>query len=237
MYKLRKYGQLRNSRPLRPYRIRGFTGVIPQRRTLVVLAALVVGMTLTSSTLLILEPGPVAPISGITLQSIENDSNAQPEEKLFDFEYNNPHRWQAIVIHDSGSLHGSSQTINRVHERLGRGGLGYHFVINNGTDKTDGLIEVGYRWQHQFVGAYLVGDGSEWFNRNAIGICIIGDGDRQRFTKSQLQELVWLVQQLQDRFNVPKEFVFMEVGSGEHGPSKLFPYAWFRQQLLNPSQP
>ncbi len=234
MYKMRKYGQLRYTRPIRP-KYRGLNGVIPQRRTLVVLAALVAGMTVTSSALLVLEPGPVAPISGLTLQSIEQGNASRPEQKLFEYD-SEQHPWQAIVIHDSGSLHGSSRTINRVHEQLGRGGLGYHFVINNGSEKADGLIEVGYRWQHQFGGKYLEGDGSDWFNRNAIGICLIGDGDRQSLTRSQLRELVWLVQQLQNRFGISKEYVFMEIGSGEDGPSKRFPYAWFRQQLLNPSQ-
>lgn len=203
------------------------------KRTIVVLAALVLGMTLTSGLLLLLEPGPVAPFSGITLQSVDN--TIEPTERLFNTTQQKP--WLAIVIHDSGSLSGSSQTLNALHEQAGLGGLGYHFVLNNGSDQADGLIEVGFRWQRQFNGAYVQGEGADWFNNNAIGICMVGDADRKGFSESQLRELVWLVQQLQAKFNIPRDAVFVEVGSGQEGPGRLFPYAWFRGQLLSPRLP
>ncbi len=198
-----------------------------------VLGALVMGMTLTSGLLLLLEPGPVAPFSGVTLQSV--DRAVEPTERLFNT--TQPKQWLSIVIHDSGSLKGSSESLNALHEQAGLGGLGYHFVVNNGSDQADGLIEVGFRWQRQFNGNYVQGDGAEWFNSNAIGICLVGDADRRSFTEAQLRELVWLVQQLQAKFNVPSDAVFVEVGSGQQGPSKLFPYAWFRGQLLTPRTP
>lgn len=199
-----------------------------------VLGALVMGMTMTSALLLVLEPGPVAPLSGVTLQSVDNAT--QPSDKLFDIAQ--PHPWQAIVIHDSGSLTGSARSINEVHERLGRKGLGYHFVINNGTGTDDGVIEVGFRWERQFEGAYVpeAAAGFDW-NRNAIGVCLVGDADRRAFTESQLRELVWLVQQLQARFNIPRDAVYIEVGGSPDGPPKLFPYAWFSGQLLTPRLP
>ena len=209
--------------------------VIPDRRTLVVLAALIVGMTLTSGLLLILEPGPVEPLPGVTLQSI--DRSDAPEERLFDTP--TPLGWQAIVIHDSGSEYGSSESLNRVDEALGKGGLGYHFVVNNGSEERDGLIEVGFRWQRQYIGAYLNGPGSMWFNRHAIGICLIGNGDKQAFTEAQLRELVWLVQRLQKHFGISREAVYLQIGPGGEagGSGPHFPDAWFRQQLLTVSAP
>lgn len=203
---------------------------VPQRRTISVLGALILGMTLTSALLLALEPGPVAPLSGVTLQSIDN--TVAPGDKLFQTE--TPRPWKAIVIHDSGSLSGSSQTLNAVHERAGRGGLGYHFVINNGNGESDGLIEVGFRWQRQFPGAYLEGTGADEWNQNAIGICLIGDADRRAFTEPQLRELVWLVQQVQAKHGIPADQVYVEVGSKGEGANRLFPFAWFRGQLLTP---
>lgn len=198
---------------------------------MMVLGALVMGMTLTSGLLLVLEPGPVAPFSGVTLQSV--DTAAQPQDALFETAQPT-HPWQAIVLHDSGSLSGSSQTINAVHERTGKGGLGYHFVINNGNGEADGLIEVGFRWQRQFEGAYLEGPDAARWNRQAIGICLIGDADRRGFTDKQLHEAAWLVQQLQARFNIPESRVYIEVGAKADGPRKLFPESWFRSQLLTP---
>lgn len=190
------------------------------------------GMTLTSGLLLLLEPGPVAPISGVTLQSV--DRATEPTERLF--ATTQPKQWLSIVIHDSGSLKGSSESLNALHEKAGLGGLGYHFVLNNGSDRADGLIEVGFRWQRQFNGNYVQGPGSEWFNNNAIGICLVGDADRRDFTEAQFRELVWLVQQLQAKFDIPSEAVFVEVGSGGTGAAR-FPYAKFRGQLLSPRTP
>lgn len=207
----------------------GRFGVVPDRRTIIVLGALVMGMTLTSMLLLVMEPGPVAPLSGITLESIDRSSH--PTEKLFDTA--NARDWRAIVIHDSGSLHGSAGTLNELHQRLGRDGLGYDFVIDNGNGGDDGLIEVGFRWAHQLQGAYVQGKGADWFNNHAIGICVIGNTSHKSLTQAQLHRLVWLVQQLQDRFNIPRNAVFVDLGAHHGTQPGRFPHAWFRQQLLS----
>lgn len=202
--------------------------VVLDQRSILVIAALVFGMTATSGLLLMLEPGAMAPLSGVTLRSVEPSS--QPQARLFDT--STPLDWQAIIIHDSGAATGSSQSINRLHQQLGRGGLGYHFVINNGTDELDGLIEVGYRWQRQTFGNYYdpSSENAQWFHRHAISICLVGDGDKGGFTEAQMRELVWLVQQLQQRFNIPKRAVLTDLGST--GTSASFPYAEFERQLL-----
>lgn len=210
----------------------GKARVALDRRTILVLMALVVGMTVTSSLLLVLEPGPVAPLTTTTLMSIEQSPAQQPEQQLFDTP--DPLGWRAIVIHDSRTTSGSAETINAVHEQLGRGGLGYHFVINNGTGEDDGMIEVGFRWKRQFVGAYLAGEGAELWNRQAVGICMIGDGSGDGFTPAQLRELVWLVRKLQDRFGIASQNVFVDVGKPNSQPQdQAFPHFWFRQQLAN----
>lgn len=207
--------------------------MVPDQRTMIVLGSLVAGMTLISSLLLVLEPGPVAPLSEMTLQSI--DRGAEPEDRLFDTA--EQRGWQAIVIHDSGTLHGSSRTLNEQHEAMGRGGLGYHFVVTNDQGPRGSEIEVGFRWKRQYVGAYVVGEGADWFNRKAIGICLIGDADRQPMADTQMRELVWLVQQLQRQYNIPREAVFVQVGKGEPEQARFFPHLWFRDQLLGLNLP
>ncbi len=203
------------------------TRLAPDRRTIVVLGSLVFGMTVASSILLALEPGPSAPLPGVTLQQLERVAS---EDRLFDIPA--PLDWRAIVIHDSRSQAGSADSINKIHHELGRGGLGYHFVINNGTEELDGLIEVGYRWQRQIVGDYLEGEGAEWFHKHAIGICIVGDGDQGGFTDDQIRELVWLVQELQSRFHIPKQAVFLQIGSDDPQATSHFPTVSFQSQLL-----
>ena len=206
--------------------------LVLHRRTVIVLGALVVGMTLTSGLLLILEPGPVVPPVGITLQrTTPSDRSEGPL-----FETASLRDWQAIVIHDSGGTAGSYQTINQIHQRLGHSGNGYHFVINNGTGRDDGAIEMGFRWEQQNVGAYIQGQEADWYNRHAIGICLIGDTQRQPLTQTQLNQLIWLVQQLQKRFGIAQEAVFVDVGDSSEGV-KLFPYGWFYHQLLDSPLP
>ncbi len=202
---------------------------------MIVLGALVVGMTLISGLLFVLEPGPVAPFTGITLQSVEY--NQSPESRLFDLDTASPRPWKAIVIHDSGRLSGSARTLDERHKAMGREGLGYHFVVDNGTEgQKDGVIEVGYRWQHQETGDYLApSENTQWFHNNAVGISLVGDADRKPFTQAQLHELVWLVQKLQRRFNIPADAVYVQVGSGEVKPA--FPSVWFRDQLLTRRTP
>ena len=207
----------------------GLTFLVPDRRTILVLGVLVFGMTLISAVLLALEPGPSAPLPGVTLQQIERVAS---EDRLFDIP--TPLDWRAIVIHDSGSSTGSADAINQTHHKQGKGGLGYHFVINNGSGELDGLVEVGYRWQRQRLGDYLQGQGADWFHKHAIGICIVGDGDNGTFTESQIRELVWLTQELQRRFNIPKQAIYTQIGSIDPPDPSAFPTVAFQSQLLGP---
>ncbi len=204
-------------------------GLVLDRRTWVVLSSLLIGMTAISSLLLVLEPGPVAPLPEVTLLS--TDQSIDPADRLFNIPRNQD--WQAIIVHDSGTDDGSAESVGAAHERLGRDGLGYHFVINNGSGERDGTIEIGFRWQQQISGTYLDGPGADWFNSHAIGICLIGDADTGRFSDSQLRELIWLVRRLQDRFGIPREAVYAQIGSDSHRVSPHFPDAWFRSTLLN----
>jgi hypothetical protein len=191
---------------------------------LIVLVSLVGAMTLASGLLLLLEPSvPAGWRGGVPLQKVHQA--AAPDGLLFDTHVEvMPGHWKAIVIHDSGSLVGSAETIDRAHRRLGRDGLGYHFVINNASGGKDGRIERGPRWRGQIRGAHSAGDRSRWLNEHAIGICVIGDFRRQAPTAAQLDRLVWLVQQVQTRLGIPSSEILLPTdhevrpGDGSHFP-------------------
>jgi N-acetylmuramoyl-L-alanine amidase len=196
---------------------------------MVVLGALVAAMTATSGLLIFLEPGPTAPISGVALTSIDRGQPSdKPQDKLFSTAAAQI-PWKSIVIHDSRTPQGSANTLHHIHQKLGRGGLGYHFVIDNGPRKDDGKIEVGFRWSNQAPGDFFDEKIATW--PDAIGICLIGDGETDRFTDQQLQQLVWLVQQLQQRYGITKSSIYAQIGT--RTATSGFPDAWFRQQLLN----
>ncbi|MCE9591220.1 MAG: peptidoglycan recognition protein family protein [Planctomycetes bacterium] len=204
---------------------------VPDKRTLIVLTSLVAAMTVASAVLLILEPRPVIPAEQIMLSSLERDSDS--DRQLF--ETTPPPtagRWTAIVIHNSGAVQGSSATINRLHEQLGRGGNGYHFVIGNGSGMPDGQVEAGFRWSRQLVGAYAAGPGSDFLNRRAIGICLVGDFSRQPPTQAQLRELIWVVRHLQTQFGIPPEHVVVQMLPEGQGAGRYFPTLAFRQQIV-----
>lgn len=131
-------------------------------------------------------------------------------------------RWQAIVIHDSGTPAGDLASIERRHQQAGLAGLGFHFVVGNGQGMDDGAIAVGPRWERQLAGAHaprgwrtpvraggaVVLDAVA-LNQSAIAICLVGRADRRPFTDRQCREVRALVRQLQVEFGIPDRAVFM----------------------------
>src|SRR5690606_32161137 len=64
-------------------------------------------------------------------------------------------KWQWIVIHHSATPTGGAVEFDKLHrETNGWDELGYHFVIGNGTNTKDGMVEVGPRWVKQKHGAH-----------------------------------------------------------------------------------
>lgn len=111
-------------------------------------------------------------------------------------------RWQAIVVHHSGSPRSTPQGMDSWHRQRGWAGLGYHFVIGNGVGYPDGALFVGPRWRAQGTGAHCKTTAGRYFgqwhksnfyNEQGIGICLIGDLDAQRPTARQLQTLQDLI--------------------------------------------
>jgi len=194
------------------------------RRTVVVWASLLASLATVSGLLLFLEPVPHAPTGGHVLSIRDPMPNAvealieRPAEIDRD-------KWVAIVIHHSGQPFGNAESIGRFHQAHGFGGLGYHFVITNGDGGDDGDIHTGYRWVRQIDGIH---------NRDAIAICLVGDGNRQQPTEAQMQQLIKLVAALQMRLRLPRSRVLLYSDiSDVPSPGALFPATAFRQQLLD----
>ena len=64
------------------------------------------------------------------------------------------------------------------HVARGWDSLGYDFVIGNGTETKNGLIEVGPRWTKQLPGAHT-GTPDHIYNDFGIGICLVGNFRRE----------------------------------------------------------
>jgi hypothetical protein len=107
-------------------------------------------------------------------------------------------RWKYVIIHNSGTRQGNARIFDTYHRRVRkmRHGLAYHFVIGNGRSSGNGEIEIGPRWTRQLNGGHVA---SDYLNNIAIGICLVGDLNRDVPTKAQLAALDELIYYLRDR--------------------------------------
>ncbi len=107
-------------------------------------------------------------------------------------------RWKYIVVHNSGTRQGNAKIFDyyHLHTRHMPNGLAYHFVIGNGTSTGDGEIEVGSRWKRQINGGHVH---SDYLNNIALGICLVGDYNRDVPTRAQYAALDELITYLRKR--------------------------------------
>ncbi len=98
-------------------------------------------------------------------------------------------KWTAIVIHHSATKNGSAAIFDRWHrENKYWEGVGYDFVIGNGTNSGDGQVEVTFRWRRQLTGAHCKTP-NNWANEKAVGICLVGNFNQTVPTRRQMQSV------------------------------------------------
>lgn len=147
---------------------------------------------------------------------------------------NPPRDWKYIVIHHAAAERGNAAEIDRMHRQRQFDGLGYDFVIGNGTLSGDGQVEVGFRWLQQREGAHArrnPGD-DNWWNRFSIGIVLVGDFTTHRPSARQMSSLVRLTRTLMEEYDIPASRVVPH----DHVkptmcPGSRFPWAEFKAQL------
>ena len=144
-----------------------------------------------------------------------------------------PGRWDYIVIHHSATPMGDARSMDRYHreQRHMENGLAYHFVIGNGNGMRDGQIVVGRRWAEQLNGGHLA---SEALNARSIGICLVGNFDKDRPTRRQLESLDAITEYLMKRCRVGKSAVktHQQINTvGTRCPGRLFDEGAFLRGL------
>ncbi len=72
-------------------------------------------------------------------------------------------------------------------------------------------------------GAHTAGEHGDWYNRNAIGICLVGDGDRREFTPAQIARLLQTVHALQRRSDPGPERDPPQRCGPHHEPGQALP--------------
>ena len=120
-------------------------------------------------------------------------------------------RWTCIVMHHSASAAGGAARFARDHRGRGWDGLGYHFVIGNGSDTPDGHVEVGPRWAAQTHGAHCRTP-DDYYNAHGIGICLVGNFDAAHPTAAQARSLQRLVRYLCHAHRIPADRIYTHGG-------------------------
>lgn len=118
--------------------------------------------------------------------------------------------WQFIVLHHSGTVSGSVESIHNDHrerkDRYGNAwlGIGYHFVIGNGSGMPDGEIVPTFRWKQQIHGAH---SGSSVHNSKGIGVCLIGNFQDKAPTQKQLKAVIALISELSQQHQISRSLI------------------------------
>lgn len=204
------------------------------RRPQVVWASLVGAMTVVGGLLFAVDNRPVARMDAVSLPALVASAGSSTMEAVFKTRTKlDKQRWTSIVIYHSGSPSATPQRLEAEARAKNLDGMGYHFVIGNGNGSFgDGEIHIGNRWLNQKAGAHAAGPKAEQFNRTAIGICLVGQGDRQPFTANQLRYLTMLVDALAQELNIPKERIFLHSDiAPTSDPGRFFPAEAFKAQI------
>ena len=124
--------------------------------------------------------------------------------------------WKYIIVHHSDTESGSAARFNSAHVARGWDSLGYDFVIGNGSETKDGMIEVGPRWIAQLPGAHT-GTPDHLYNDFGIGICLVGNFETGRPTAAQLDSLARLCAHMMKMYNIPASRI---IGHGDAKSTK-----------------
>jgi len=207
------------------------------RRARTVWVSLVMSMTVVGGLLWALDTNEGPRLSGRALPSLIASTTPGSLETIFNTRAPlDSERWQAIVIHHSASPFGTAESLNAQARAAGLQGMGHHFVIGNGNGMDDGEVHVGYRWLRQSPGAHTAGPKGDWYNRNAIGVCVVGNFDRQKPTAAQLRRLGEVVRALQAKFGIGADKVYLHRDlAPTTSPGRLFPASSLRDELLRGS--
>lgn len=205
------------------------------RRTGIVWASLVAAMTVVGGSLAFLESGTLPKVDGLALPALAAEEGPSSVEAIWSVKKPlQRDRWTSIVVHHSGGPVGSPASLDAAHRSANLAGLGHHFVVGNGNGMGDGEIYVGYRWLDQLPGAHVAGPAGDSLNEHAIGICLVGDGQRRQFTSAQMSRLLQVVHALARELGIPASEIYLHSDvAGVSDPGRYFPAAAFREQIAS----
>lgn len=195
---------------------------MPKSRTVRVLTALFVTMTLGALVLMMLETGPIRGGSP-AVWSVPTPAQADPVDQAIRFDTEvpvQPAMWRNVVVHASGFDADASRQC--------------HFLV-----AADGTVRNTILWKRQMIGRHTFGIGRDW-NADSIGIFVEGDFSTDPPPAEQFRSLLRLVRSLQEYLGprqLPADHVYLsrDVDPQTRSPGDAFPAAEFDRLLLRPT--
>ncbi len=145
-------------------------------------------------------------------------------------------RWKFIIVHNSGTRQGNARAFEYYHRKVRKmqNGMAYHFVVGNGRSSGNGEIEIGSRWTRQINGGHVH---SDYLNNISLGICLVGDFNRDQPTRAQLEATEELIKYLRERCGKAEGRAIPVRPHKQMNPPRYatdcpgddFPYGWFRR--------
>lgn len=189
-----------------------------------------------------IEYSPLGRVSSFWSESQAGASSDTPARWIPSAGIEDRDRWHGIIVHHSATHTGNAPELHFLHQkRKDRNGdpwlgMGYHFVINNGHGGADGQVEVGFRWQKQMTGAHCRprSCSHNYWNEHTIGICLVGNFERERPTQAQYNSLTGLIRFLQQRYHIPANMIQGHrdiAGAVTACPGRYFSWEILRQKL------
>lgn len=183
-------------------------------RTIRILTALLVSMTLGALALMVLETAPPTPraeqLAAIGISKMPLDgaihNTAVPIQ---------PIKWRNIIVHSSGA--GAAGIEKRC-----------HFVL-----RPDGRVAATGLWKRQLAGDHVYVPGRD-FNADSVGICMIGDFRNSGPAQRQFNRLTELTRTLQGILLTPRDRIYLhsQLDPRSHSPGGAFPARAFNDSLL-----
>ena len=167
-------------------------------RTARILISLVLSMCIGAVVLMMLDKkapnaGAFSLTSYTRLDSVENVTYPSPLAAK--------HTWDRIEVVYSDTVSGDVEKLEKLH-KVQKGGLNFHFVVCNGMEKPDGLIEATSRWKSQLP----CEPDKRWYGSSAtIRVCVVSDGIKTMPTEYQLRRTGALVEKLSRKYSVTPE--------------------------------
>jgi N-acetyl-anhydromuramyl-L-alanine amidase AmpD len=142
-------------------------------------------------------------------------------------------KWKHIIIHHSATNDGDVSSLSKLHLKRGfNNGLGYDFVIDNGSNgRQDGQVEISSRWIKQQNGAHCK---ASRMNYKGIGICLVGNFEEKKVSEKQLESLIYLVRTLKEYYRIPDKNILghgQVRGAKTKCPGQFFPWEEFKSRI------